>query len=541
MPPCTIPRVLALASAAAALLSGCTRRDTPAETGLRTQVLHVGNGAEPQEIDPHLTTGSLEAAIQSALFEPLLTRDPRTAKPVPGAARSWEMSADGQVYTFRLRPEARWSDGTPVTADDFVQSVRRALTPAVGAEYATDFYCVSGARDFHQGKTTDFSTVGVAAPDPHTVRFSLVGPAPHFLELLPGSAWLPIPVHVLKKHGALDRRGSPWTRPGNLVGNGPFVMKEWVQHQRIVVERSPTYWNSAGVRLHQIIFYPVEHADTEERMFRAGQLHVTRSVPSSKLLAYQRDNPAVLRAGPVARNYYYVFNVDRPPFTDVRVRRALALAIDRERLVTQVLRGGQSPARNFNPPDPDGYTAAQRLEEDLTEAQRLLAAAGFPGGAGLPRLELLLYNTERNRLVAEAVQEMWRHTLGVHVQMRFEEWKVYLDSMKSGHYQITMDSWNQPHPYQFYDLLTTGNSSSYNRWSDPGYDELFRQLLSKTAETGRQALYDRMEDLIAREMPVIPLYFDVAIHLVRTEVQGWYPNRLDFHPWPPVYLAPGGR
>jgi oligopeptide transport system substrate-binding protein len=518
-------------------LTGCGRRESLVETGLKTGTLHYGNGAEPQELDPHLTTGTTEGAIQGTLFEGLVVFDPRTGHPIPAAASSWESSSDGRVVTFSLRPNGRWSDGVAVTAQDFVRSFQRLLTPSLGADYATEFYFIQGAREFHHGKTKDASTVGVTAVNPHTLRFTLLDPVPQLLPLLASSPGLPVPSHVLERFGALDRRGSAWTRPGNIIGNGPYVLKEWRAHQHIVVTRSPTYSGPFPAQLNAIHFYPIQQADSEERMFRAGQLHYTYSIPLTKVAVYQREQPDVIRVAPEARNYYYVFNVNRAPFGDVRVRRALALAIDRQRLATQVLRAGQLPARRFVPtvlfdtPMPDEFA------EDAAMARELLAAAGFPGGAGLGVLPLLINNTERNRLIAEAIQEMWRQHLGIRVEIVLQEWKVYLDSLKQGDYQLSFDGWGFTNAQQFYSLLTTGNSASYNLWSDPEYDSMVAAAAATSESSRRLALYAEMETHLARTMPVIPLFFNVSTHLVRPEVQGWHTNPIDVHHLPAVSLG----
>ena len=520
-------------SLALLLLPACGRRELPVDTARQSGTFLLGNGAEPQELDPHLTTGVPETRIQRALFEGLVVPDPKTGRPVPGAASSWETSPDGRTFTFRLHPGRRWSDGTPVVAEDFVRSFRRLFTPTLGADYATEFYFIAGARDFHTGRTADFSTVGVRALDPHTLRFDLVDPVPQFLPLLAASPALPIPPHVLARLGALERRGTTWTRPENFVGNGPFVLKEWRPNQRIVVARSPTYGGPAP-RLQEIHFHPVEIADTEERMFRAGQLHVTYHVPVAKIPVYRRDQPELLRVAPESRNYYYVFNVDRAPFQDVRVRRAFALALDRARIVAAALRAGQQPALQFAPAAALELPIPARFAEDVAAAQQLLAEAGFPGGAGLPVVPLLISNNERNRLLAETAQEMWRKNLGVRIELEVQEWKVYLDSLKNGSYVLSFDSWNFPTAQQFYSLLTTGNSASYNRWSEPAYDALVAAAAATPDPARRLALYTEMEALLARLMPVVPLYFNVSAHLVRPEVDGWHDNPFDDHPWLPI-------
>jgi oligopeptide transport system substrate-binding protein len=530
-----VPLVCALL--AALLCAGCGRRETPVAAALKSATLHYGNGAEPQELDPHLTTGSTEGAVQGTLFEGLVVLDPRSGQPRPAAARSWESSPDGRIVTFALRPDGHWSDGTGVTAHDFVRSFRRLFTPTLGADYATEFYFIRGAREFHTGKTSDFSTVGIAALDPLTLRFNLIDPVPQLLPLLAVSPAMPTPAHVLERFGALERRGTAWTRPGNLVGNGPFVLKEWRPNQRIVVSRSPTYRGPFAAQLNAIHFHPVEQADAEERMFRAGQLHHTYFVPVAKVALYQREQPELLRIAPEARNYYYVFNVNRPPFGDVRVRRALSLAIDRQKLVTKVLTGGQLPARRFAPTVLFDGDAAETFTDDVAAARELLAAAGFPNGTGLPAFPLLINNTERNRLIAEAIQEMWRQHLGVRLEIVLQEWKVYLDSLKQGDYHVSFDGWGFVTAQQFYSLLTTGNSASYNLWSDPDYDRLVAAAAAAGEPKRRNALYAEMESHLARLMPVAPIYFNASNHLVHPDVQGWHTNPVDAHHLPAVSLG----
>lgn len=518
-------------------LAGCSRRESSVASGLRTGTLHIGNGAEPQELDPQLTSGSFERRIQRALFEGLLVPDPRTARPIPAGASAWETSADGRTVTFALRPEAIWSDGEPVTAEDYVQTFRRLFTPTFGAEFASEYYFIRGAREFHQGRTTDFTTVGVTAVDRFTLRFDLLDPVPQFLPLLASFSALPVPAHVVRRHGAHERRGTAWTKPGNLIGNGPFVLAEWRPQQRIVVTRNPRYRGPAQPQVQAIHFYPVEQADTEERMFRAGQLHYTAWVPSSRLDHYRRTQPAVLQQAPAARNYYYVFNVARPPFDDPRVRRALALAIDRDKLTAQVLKAGQSPARQFTPPLLFTAPPPAQFQDDAATARTLLAAAGFPGGANFPVIPLHTYNNETNRLVAETVQEMWRQQLGIRLQIVSEEWKVYLDTLKNGAYQLSFDGWGMATAQQFYALLTTGNTASYNRWSDATYDGLVASAAATTDERRREELYLQAEELLARVMPVIPIYFGASVHLVHPDVHGWTLNPINDMAWQPISLG----
>jgi oligopeptide transport system substrate-binding protein len=373
-------------------LLGCGKRETQVESGIRDGILHAGNGTEPQDLDPQTVTGVPEHNIITAILEGLVSEDPVDLHPVPGVAERWDISDDWRVYTFHLREDARWSNGDPVTANDFVLTYKRMLTPSLAAEYANMLHYVVNAREYNTGDLTDFSEVGFNAIDDRTFEITLTDPTPFFLNLLNHYSWYPVHIPTVEKFGGLDRKGTKWTLPGNFVGNGPFNLKEWRMNQMIVLEKSVTYWDRDNVALNQIRFYPVEGQDTEERMFRTGQLHYTNGTPLSKIDVYKANDPELIHIEPYLGTYFLRVNVTRPPFDDVRLRRALALAIDRESLVKNVTKGGQIPAYNFTPPGTAGYTARAQLEGDLETAKQLLADAGFPDGEGLPRVELL-YNT----------------------------------------------------------------------------------------------------------------------------------------------------
>lgn len=392
--------------------SGTESKGTPSP-----KILRVGNGSEPQDIDPQVVQGNVEYRIILALFEGLVASDPNTLEPIPGVAESWETSPDGLIYTFHLRADARWSDGKPVTAGDFVRSYQRILTPALASPYAYILFYVAGAEDYYRGKLTDFAQAGFKALDDRTLQFTLRQPTPFFLHLLCYYPWYPVPVSVIEKFDGLNRRGSAWTRLENFIGNGPFTLKEWRPNQEIVVTRSSTYWDRAHVKLDEIVFYPIENTETEEHMFRTGQLDITMEVSLSKIPIYQREHPDSIRMDPLYSTYFYCFNVKRPPFTDSRVRRAFALAIDRESLVKSVLLGGEQPAHHIVPPGIAGYNSRSQLTGDFTEARRLLAEAGYPDGRGFPKVELLYNTLEKHRVMAEAVQRMWKKNLNVDVSL----------------------------------------------------------------------------------------------------------------------------
>lgn len=519
-------------------LGGCLRHETAVQQGNREQVLHRGIGAEIADLDPQLATTIAEMDLASALFEGLVVEDPVDLHPVPGVAQSWEVSADQLVYTFHLRTDARWSDGRQVTSQDFVAAWHRLLTPSLAAENAGLLHVLQGAEAFHRGVAHDFSQVGVAAPDPLTLRVTLDHPTPYFLSLLTHAVWLPVPVGVISALGSPTARGNPWTRPGHLVGNGAFTLKSWQPNQVIVVEKSPTYWDAAHVRLHAVHFYPIDSRDTEERAFRSGQLHLTYVLPFSKVDSYLANAPRLLRIDPYLNTYFFRLNTLAPPLDREPVRRALALAVDRAAIVGQLLRGGQRAATAFTPPGLPGYTPPAGPGADFAAARQLLAAAGFPGGRGLPPLEIL-YNTSENlRVLAEAVQEMWHRELGLDVRLVNQEYKVVLTERSARHYQILLGDWVGDYldASTFLDVWRSDSANNHTGWANPDYDALLFAAARNPDPVARAAQLQRAESLLLAAAPIIPVYYNTHVFLKQPSVQGWHPTLLDHHPYKDVWL-----
>jgi oligopeptide transport system substrate-binding protein len=519
-------------------ISGCARRESAVQSGNRDQVLHRGIGSEVGDLDPQLAANIAEGDVASALFEGLVTEDPVDLHPVPGVAESWEVSPDQLTYLFHLRPNAHWSNGAPVTALDFVASWRRILTPSLAAPNADLLHLLQGAEAFHRGLTTDFGSVGVTAVDPHTLRVRLEHPAPYFLSLLANPAWFPVPVPVITTSGSPSERGNPWTKPATFVGNGPFLLKSWEPNRRIVVEKSPNYWDAARVRLSAINFYPIDSVDTEERTFRAGQLHVTYVLPFGKLDTYRRESAQFLRTDPYLDTYFLRLNLQRPPMGDVRVRRALAQAIDRAAIVEKILHGGQLPATALTPPGLPGYTAPAGLSVNFDAARTLLADAGFPGGRGLPPIELLYNTSENHRTLAEALQEMWRRELGLDVRLVNQEFKVVLTERRSGNFQILLSDWVGDYldATSFLDLWRSDSSNNFTGWSSASYDSLVFAAARTPDAAERARLLQQAEALMLDDAPIIPLYHNTHVFLLQPSVKGWHSTLLDHHPYKHVWL-----
>ena len=530
------------------LLGGCAKNEPHTDSAATSpapahasgpKMLRVGNGTEPQDLDPHVVTGVPEHKIITALLEGLVTYGPDGGL-APGMADRWEISDDGLSYTFHLRGNAMWSNGEPLTSQDFVSSFKRILSPSLGAEYAYKLFHLVNAEEFNTGNLTDFSKVGAQAVDAHTLKLTLKHRTPFLLESLLHYAWFPVHIPTLEKFGPPDRKGNAWTRPGNYVGNGPFTLVEWSPNQKITVTRSRTYWDHAHVPLDGIEFYAIDSAETEERLFRTGRLDYCNTLPLSKTETYRREHTDTYHQEPYYGVYYYRLNVTRKPLDDRRVRRALALAIDRDSIIQNILRdGGQSPARNFTPPSPK-FTASAQLTGALAEAKRLLAEAGYPDGLNLPPIEILFNTSDSHRIIAEAIQQMWKTGLGVNATITNQEWKVYLDSQRTGNYQVARAGWigDYDDPHTFLDLWTTGGGNNQTGWSNPEYDRLLRSALATKTETERMGVYQQLETILADEVPVIPIYFYSRVYALSPKVLNWTTNPLDNRAWKWVDLAP---
>ena len=529
--------VCSLFSVLCLLCSGCKKRETDVDRGIREQVLHRGLAADLSGFDPHLITGLPEINVASALFEGLVDEDPVDGHPVPGVAERWETSADGLTWTFHLRANAKWSNGAPLTAPDFANSIKRALDPALGADNAAMLFVLTGAEAWHQGGSTDFSGVGVKVRDALTLELTLAHPAPYLLTLLSHPIWYPVYLPALEKAGGATKRDSDWTNPENFVGNGPFVLKASRRGEVIIVDKSPTYWDAATVRLNSIHFHPAENRESEEHAFRSGQLHLTEALPVGKVDSYRRDQPGVLRISPFLDTYFYRLNTTRPGLDKKEVRQALSLAIDRRAIVEKIIRGGQQPAHSFTPPGIDGYIPPDGLKQDLARAKQLLAAAGYPGGQGLPPLEIMVNNSGNHRVIAEAVQQMWRQ-LGVQVEINNMEMSSIFAKRRALDYSVLRSEWvaDFTDPKSFLDVFRGGSSNNHTGWASLPYDALLHAADRALDPVERRADLQQAESVLLDELPIIPIYYFTTVRLVHPAVRGWSPLPLDRHPYKHVWL-----
>jgi len=504
------------------------------------QVLYRGNGAEPETLDIHHSTGMTEFELEVDLFEGLVQYGP-AGEPVPGVADRWTVSDDGLTYRFHVRPDARWSNGDPVLADDFVYAFRRAVDPATASSYAFILFPIANAEKITAGDAEPQS-LGVAAPGPQSVVITLRAPTPYFLGLL--THHMAFPLH----RATIEAHGERWTRPGNLVGNGAYRLVRWVPQSEITLVRNEHYWDEAAVKVDEVVFVAGEDQGAALRRYRAGEIDVTYTLPIEQVEWVTRHLERELHTTPLLATRYYAFNLELPMFRDnLKLRRALSLAVDRAVLVKQVMRGGALPADSWVPPGIGGRYVQQQPEwsgKDQAErnrmAQQLYAEAGF-GPERPARFEMLYSTSENTRRIAIAVAGMWQQTLGAAVTLRNEEWKVYLRSRAEKAFQVIYEGWigDYNDANTFLELMKSDigdqNSAGY---VNPRYDALMKRAERTIDLDARARLMESAERIMLDDAPIIPLSNDVSRRLVKPYVSGWVDNIVDVHPTRYLAVAP---
>lgn len=494
-------------------------------------VLQRGNGAEPETLDFHKSSGVPEANIQRDLFEGLVTES-ADGKLQPGVAESWETSADGKTYTFHLRKDVKWSDGSPLTAADFVYAWRRALAPETASDYAFILWPVAGAESYSKGETKDPASIAIKAVDPHTLEVQLKAPTAYFLGMLTHHMAYPLP------QAALEKFGKDWTKPGNLVSNGAYRLSEWQPQSHIKLEKNSQYRDAANVALDAVKYIPTEDKNTELKRFRAGELDITDDIPSDQTAWVKENLPDAFRNSAYIGTYYYALNLEHPAFKDKpKLRRALSLAIDREILTEKITQSGEIPAYGWVPAV-EGYIQQTMEEKSLDKAARVALAKQLYAESGYTAdkpLELeILYNTSDNhKKLAVAVAAMWKQTLGVTTQLRNEEWKVYLSSRSQKQFQVIRSGWigDYNDAYSFLGLFKSDvgemNPSNYK---NPEFDRLMKAAETQADAKLRSEAMAQAERVLLADMPIVPVYHYTTQHLVSSKVTGWVDNVMDVHP-----------
>jgi oligopeptide transport system substrate-binding protein len=523
-----VTRRHAIVAPLALMISACGRRQATVTDANGLKVLVRGNGPDPDSLDPHRARSSEAMQVLRDLFEGL-TRLDHHAAPIPGAAESWIVSADGRVYTFKLRPGLCWSNGDALVADDYVAGLRRLVDPATASQYAEVVDVIVNASEIVAGKQP-VDSLGVEAPDHSTVIVKLANPAPY----LPGLMAHPScsPLH----RPSLARLGERFSQPGAQVSNGAFVLSEWLQGSFIRAGRNRNYWNNAANRIDAVKYLQIADENAELRAYRAGEAHITVVVPRGQFDWIRENLRAELHVAPQMSTYYYGFNLDRPKFRDPRLRRALSMVIDRERLANSVLRVGELPAYGWVPPGILDYRsqsfdyAKAPIPERIAEARELLAAAGFT--AAKPLSFELRYNTgEVHTKVAVAVSSMWKEALGVDVNLAGVEFKSLMQDIDRRDVDLYRISWvgDYNDAYTFLQYLKGGFGINLPHYASGEYDGLLDAAALQVDVSLRRELLEKAERTALADHPLIPLYFYVNKHLVKPEVRGWYDNVMNVY------------
>ncbi|TNH06300.1 oligopeptide ABC transporter substrate-binding protein OppA [Testudinibacter sp. TR-2022] len=514
---------------AVALLAGSSAfaANVPAGTELAAkQELVYNNGANVATLDPQKMEGEPEGQLARQLYEGLVTSD-ETGRILPGVAKSWDHSDDFKTWTFHLRDDAKWSNGEPVTAEDFVYAWQRLADPKTASPYATylEYSALENAADVIAGKKAA-NELGVKALDAHTLQLTLNAPIPYIDKLV--EHYVMYPVHK----ATVEKFGDDWTKDGNLVGNGAFKLDRQIVNEKIELSRNPHYWDNANTVLEKVIMLPIESANTAVNRYRAGEIDIGgKEIPPEIFAKLKQDLPNELVVAPILCTYVYEINTAKAPFNDVRVRQALSLALDRNIITDKVLNQGQSPAYHFTPPYINGaekltnpewieWPQAKRNEE----AVKLLAEAGFTKQKPLDFN--ILYNTSENhKKIAIAASSIWKQNLGgaVNVKMENQEWKTYLDSRHNGAYDVARAGWcadyNEATTFLNYFLSNSSNNTAFYKSAD--YDAAVKQAQTSDSEEQRQEAYAKAEQLFIQDVPSVPVYQYVQPRLIKSYVKGF--------------------
>ncbi len=487
------------------------------------QELVRNNGSEVQSLDPHKVEGVPESNVIRDLLEGLVNTDSKDGSVIPGVATSWE-NKDFKVWTFHLRPEAKWSNGDPVTAEDFVYSWQRLADPKTASPYESylQYGHIENIDDIISGKKSP-DTLGVKALDDHTLQVTLTEPVPYFVKMLSHTAMKPVNKSVVEKFG------DKWTQPENYVSNGAYKLKTWTVNERIVLERSPTYWDNAKTVINQVTYLPISSEVTDVNRYRSGEIDMTyNNMPIELFQKLKKEIPTEVHVDPYLCTYYYEINNQKAPFTDSRVREALKPGLDRDIIVNKVKAQGDLPAYGYTPPYTDGAKLTppawfkETQEQRNEQAKKLLAEAGYTPAK--PLTFDLLYNTsDLHKKLAIAAAAIWKKNLGVDVKLVNQEWKTFLDSRHQGNFDIARAGWCSDYnePSSFLNTMLSDSSNNTAHYKSPAFDKDIADTLTAKTDEERAALYQKAETQLDKDSAIVPVYYYVNARLVKPYVGGY--------------------
>ncbi|ADO57520.1 MULTISPECIES: peptide ABC transporter substrate-binding protein [Paenibacillus] len=540
--------LLTLVLAVGALLAGCGGKNDTNGKGAQEntsttpapadkQILRINLASEPPTFDPAQAQDTQANTVLKTMYEGLVRMGP-DGKEIPGVAESWKISDDGKTYTFKLRDTAKWSNGDPVKASDFVFAWQRVLDPstAPAPPYAYQLYYIKNAegynlstsKSFKGTKVTDFKDVGVKAVDDHTLQVELEHATPYFLGLTSFYTYYPV-------HPSVEGNDKWATKKESMITNGPFTLSTWETGQKIEVSKSENYWGKDEIKLKKITMSLVNSGATELASYRSGQLDYAGKpngeIPADQMMAVKNEMPNEFQAKGIASTYYYLFNVTEKPFNNLKIRKAFAMSIQRQPIVDRVTMGGEIPAYGFVPPGIKGLSQEYRNEhkddyfkEDVAEAKKLLQEGMKEEGVtSLPPITLLYNSTEGHQKIALAVADMWKKSLGIDVKTQNQEWGVFIQTRNKLNFQIARGGWSADFndPMTFLDIWTTGNGNNNSGYSNPEYDGLIKAAKTETDPGKRMEIFAKAEKLLVQDdMVLLPIYYYSNTSLTKPNVKG---------------------
>ncbi|WP_438269724.1 peptide ABC transporter substrate-binding protein [Photobacterium sanguinicancri] len=496
--------------------------DVPAGVKLaKVQEIVRGNGDEVPTLDPTFSSDTASSRVIQDMFEGLVSEG-LNGDVIPALAKSWEVDETGMVYTYHLREDALWSNGQPITANDFEYSLKRAINPATAAPYAWYLTMArfKNAEAINKGEKS-IDELGVEAVDARTLKITLDQPVPYFTKMMVHPSTYPVYKDVVEKYG------DSWTKPEHIVTSSAYKLSKWVLNERIILERNERYWNNDKTVINQVTYLPIQDLTAEYNRFRTGEIDITSSFPLEQYKAIKQERPNELLTMPSLGTYYYLFNMDKAPFDDARVRKALAYSIDRNVVTNIILGQGQLPAYGVTPPSVSGFEAPKLAWGEISQKERnkkakeLLAEAGY--GPSNPLEFELVYNTsESHKKLALVVSSMWKKNLGVNVELANQEWKTFLEKLSAKDFELARYAWvgdyNEASTFLSY---FESHGMNYSGWSNIDYDKAMAGAIKAPSDNKRNQFYQKAELVFAEEMPAIPLYFYTRSVLKQTKVGGY--------------------
>ena len=492
--------------------------------------LVVYNGGDVTSLDPHKMSGDWEDRVAGDIYEGLFTED-ADAKPVPGIAESSKTSDDGLTWTFTLRDDAKWSDGEPVTAQDFVFAFKRLMDPKTAAQYAYLQYPIKNAEAINTGKITDLDQLGVKAVDDKTLEITLEHPVPYYPSLLTHYTAYPLPKHLI------DKVGDQWVQISNIVTDGPYKPVEWVPGSHVLTAKNDDWYGVEDLKVDGVRFLSMEDVSAGFRRYQAGEIDLMTDYPKDQFKNIEANMPGQGHFAPFAGLYYYVFNTAKPPFDDANVRKAFSMAVYREVIGPKVLGSGEPAAFGWVPPGMNNYPeegarvdwAKEPYPQRMKEAKKLLADAGY--GADKPLNVTLSYNTSDNhKRIAVAIAAMWK-PLGVNVQLVNAEVKVHYANLREGAFEVARAGWlaDFNDPVNFLDLLKSGIEMNYGKWTNPDYNSLLDKASTQEDLEARAETLEKAEKLALDDTAALPIYFYLSENIVSPKIKGFKDNVFDKH------------